>query len=304
MEIYSYGGGIYGNDSSLTLTNSTVSKNWAFSGYGGGIYTISSTLNLTDSTISENEALLVGGIYSDSGSTSTLTNSIVSKNEACYGGGICASNSTLQLINSTVSENSAFLYDVGVNYGGGMIIGDSTVTLTNSTISGNEAINDGGGIFIVNSTLTLISSLISGNKSTAGAGNELYNVSEPSTIYANSSNLFGHRGESDTKAFFNFTPGNSDINATSDGTNGILKPTALSTILLPLADNGGPTQTHALPAGSPAIDLDTTCSAGLSTDQRGEPRPVTGCDTGSFEGSISLSSGTAFLPSLYLLLDH
>jgi hypothetical protein len=50
-------------------------------------------------------------------------------------------------------------------------------------------------------------------------------------------------------------------------------------LLLPLADNGGPTETMALQAGSPAIDLSDDCPA---TDQRGEPR-VGRCDSGAFE---------------------
>ena len=79
-------------------------------------------------------------------------------------------------------------------------------------------------------------------------------------------------------------------------------PTALSAILSPLANNGGPTRTHALVPGSPALDLDATCRPDLTTDQRGYPRPETvgtGCDAGAFEGT---KNNTAFLPAIYLLL--
>ena len=66
----------------------------------------------------------------------------------------------------------------------------------------------------------------------------------------------------------------------------------------PLADNGGPTQTHALLAGSPAIDAgdDTVCVApNNDTDQRGESRPVDYegdavgpfCDIGAFEAAFA-----------------
>jgi hypothetical protein len=77
-----------------------------------------------------------------------------------------------------------------------------------------------------------------------------------------------------------FVPSSTDVTATSDGT----RPTELAAILSPLADNSGRTQTHALPEGSPAIDLDTACSNELITDQRGYPRPVgAGCDAGAYE---------------------
>ena len=73
------------------------------------------------------------------------------------------------------------------------------------------------------------------------------------------------------------TPSATDITATSDGTN----PTPLASILDPLAGNGGPTLTHALPPGSPAIDLAPT---GPATDQRGEPRPGGAAfDAGAYE---------------------
>jgi hypothetical protein len=61
-------------------------------------------------------------------------------------------------------------------------------------------------------------------------------------------------------------------------------------LLQPLGDNGGPTETHALAEGSPAVDQGSC--AGLATDQRGYPRPVDipgvadaddGCDIGAYE---------------------
>ncbi|MGH9895384.1 MAG: choice-of-anchor Q domain-containing protein [bacterium] len=70
--------------------------------------------------------------------------------------------------------------------------------------------------------------------------------------------------------FSNFTPGASDITATSDGTI----PTALANVLdTTLADNNGPTETHALIAGSPAIDAAGPDCPPPATDQRGVARP-------------------------------
>jgi hypothetical protein len=58
----------------------------------------------------------------------------------------------------------------------------------------------------------------------------------------------------------------------------------LDPMIGPLAANGGPTLTHALLTGSPAIDAAATSCEGSSTDQRGLPAPSgSACDMGSFE---------------------
>jgi hypothetical protein len=74
-------------------------------------------------------------------------------------------------------------------------------------------------------------------------------------------------------------------NLDGDGTCGLGEPTDLpgtDPLLGPLADNGGPSETHALLPGSPAIDAGPpTCEA---TDQRGVPRPQeAACDIGAYE---------------------
>jgi hypothetical protein len=130
----------------------------------------------------------------------------------------------------------------------------------------------------------LARTLISGN--TAASGAEIYNQSN--LVTAGNFNLFGHSGLTNAQAFENFTPGVTDITATSNGN----RPTALTGILnTTLANNGGPTRTHALVAGSPAIDSvnNGTCPP-PARDQRGVVRPQDGnndggvaCDTGSFE---------------------
>ncbi|MCW5201966.1 hypothetical protein VU12_03405 [Desulfobulbus sp. US4] len=250
-----------------------------------------------------------GGITNACFGTVTLNNTTVSGNSADgYGGGIFnAPRATLTLNNCTVSGNTALSND-----GGGIYSDNGAATLNNSTISGNTAAGDGGGICgvtikgpppsIHNNEILLNSSIVSGN--TASLGNELY--LGLSDISVDNYNLFAHSDESDADAFYGFTPGSSDVNATSDGTSGIHIPTALSAIIDPLADNGGSTLTHALVPGSPAIDLDPNnveCSTGLATDQRGEPRPVgAGCDAGSYEVNMVSSNGNAFLPTLYFLL--
>lgn len=234
-------------------------------------------LTLNDTTIKEGNATGEttgegGGIYNSG--TVTLTNSTVSGNTASSGGGGICNDGTVTLTNSTVSGNTAASDGGGIeNFG--------TLTLINSTISDNTASDGiGGGLDNFGVTVTLTSSIISGNS--ASSGNEVYSDSS-STVTAANFNVFGHSGETSAQAFVDFMPGANDVNAASDGGT----PTALDAILnTTLADNGGPTQTHALVAGSPAIDLDASCSTGLTTDQRGYTRPAvsgTGCDAGAYE---------------------
>ena len=84
----------------------------------------------------------------------------------------------------------------------------------------------------------------------------------------------------------------------ADGTNGDIVNAA--PLLGSLQNNGGSTETHALQAGSPAVDAGT-CSGAPTTDQRGQPRPnaiSAFCDIGAYESSFSVAPGSAdiFLP--------
>ena len=287
------GGGIFSR-ASTKITNSIISGNSA-NDDGGGIRDIADGLEITNSTISGNTAFSGGGL-----STRTRTNittSTISDNYARVGGGIDLSNShrrLLELTNSTISGNSA------VNGGG--IHNEGVININNSTISGNTASSRGGGVFSnyfeyiycspplnycdsipLPGEISFNNSLISGNRANNN-GNEIYRQIS-SVIYADANNLFGDSSQSNTEAFSNFTPGENDINATSDGIN-----IALDNILDPsLADNGGSTLTHALVPGSPAIDAGAN-PLGLTTDQRGFNREFDGdqnriatTDIGAFE---------------------
>ena len=165
--------------------------------------------------------------------------------------------------------------------------------LTNSTISNNTA-SEGGGIYSWSGELRVTHSTISHNISSQGGG--IYTWGDPinlkNTIVAqNSSDLGCHGGE------FNFygynlieEPGDpSDpfgctINEVENPSTNI---TGQQPLLRALADNGGPTETHALLDGSPAIDAGSCTDIDgntVSTDQRGESRAQGAiCDIGSFE---------------------
>lgn len=315
------GGGVYSAAFTLTLTNSTVSDN-AADAKGGGVYSRGDSLTLTNSTISNNAADGGGGmsIFTD---TATLVNNTITGNSARYGngGGIYSISDNLTVTNSTVSGNSSgdkgggmFTVDsltltdsmVSGNFahdlGGGVWTLSNSTTITNSTITGNSVLYHGGGVHSQGGTMILTNSTITGNSAgyygggvysygpmtltrtlvsgnTASRGAEI--VSAHGIVTANNFNLFGHDGLTSAQAFYNFSPGATDITATSNGNN----PTALADILdTTLQDNGGPTFTHALVTGSPAIDaspVDVDCPA---TDQRGVTRPQgAACDIGAFE---------------------
>lgn len=231
-----------------------------------------------------------------------VDHSTVNGNVAYYdGGGVSNSYaySRMYLTNSTVSGNSAQGTAVNHGYGGGVDNYGGSFASLNSTITENYAATYGGGISNEESTapapygapgfMYLSRTLVTGNRAGKG-GNEVdnYNAGYSSNDY----NLFGDSGETTAQAFDPFTPGVNDLTATSDGTN----PKPLGGILIPtLANNGGPTLTHNLLVGSPALDKapNAECSAPpiAGVDQRnisrnvdidGSPTP-NDCDIGSIE---------------------
>jgi len=320
--IATHGGGIaVGTGSTLNLSNSTVSSNSAtgtFSnGRGGGIYN-NGTATITNSTISSNSASYVGGGILNQG-IATITNSTVSGNSATkYGGGIFnftyPGTPTITLTNSTVSGNSA-------QFGGGIFNGfSSTANLTSSTVSGNSAqfgggignagtanlhsstitnntvdsgntgTGDGGGIFTNNAgTVKVKNTIVAGNFDTPNnAGTGTINPDISGIFTDNGNNLIGiNQGSTD---FVN-------------GTNNNIVGTFAAPVnpqLAPLGYYSGPTQTHALLPGSPAINAGNNTGA-TATDQRGATRIVGGTiDIGAYESAYRINiapTTTKFQPN-------
>jgi hypothetical protein len=272
------GGGIYNSVGSVaTLIGSVVSGNTiSYEGPGGGISN-DGTLVLINTTVSENHGMFGGGIANRG--TATVRGSTITGNRSSgtysYSGGGIGNIGKLTLSNSTVSNNYAT--DDGGGIGGGY---RGSLTVLSSTITGNSARSDyeygGGGIFAHAGTLTIKHSIVSGNRSSFARE---MGVGSGVAVTTNEFNLFGHDGDA---GVVGFTPGSTDI----------VPNESLGAILLPLADNGGGTKTHALAIGSPALDAspdDATC---LATDQRGNPRPRgPACDIGAFEGVAVLCNG-------------
>jgi predicted outer membrane repeat protein len=265
------GGGISTNFA--TLTGCTVNGNQGSD--GGGLF-VNAEAVLINSSVRGNHASDGGGL---SVGTATLTGSTVSGNSASVdGGGISAGGVTLT--GSTVSGNSA-----GRN-GGGIVT--AVATLTNSTVSGNGANGDGGGIHTA--SLTLLNATITANNAHDGGG---VFVRSGGTTSVRNTLIAGNFIDLDgigpdlagtvTSGGHNLIGDGSGSTGFTNGVNGDMVGTAANPIdprLGPLANNGGPTRTHALLPGSPAIDHGDNTDA-PATDQRGVSRPRDGDGNGS-----------------------
>ena len=144
--------------------------------------------------------------------------------------------------------------------------------------------NDFGGGIRNEGTLTLSNSTVSGNSATSGSAILSYDAvsSEPASVTLSNSLFDGECDGAIVSGGYNIeSPGN---------TCGFDQPGDQASVpdpmLGPLQNNGGPTETHALEEGSPAINQIPQADCELTSDQRGEPRPETGgtlCDVGAFE---------------------
>jgi hypothetical protein len=290
--------GIPGAEGGLrpTLNNVTLSGG-ATTGYqnGGGLFNYYGEVAIVDSTVSGNSSSNDGGgVFNQYGKV-TLTHGTVSGNVAGrYGGGLSNNGEYYSQAGEIILTNATVSGNMANSDAGGVDNVNGELKLTNSTVTGNSAVYYSGGLSNLYGTVTLNGSLISGNVASQAA--EINNFSflfgPPGPVYADNYNLFGHGGLDNAAAFYGFIPGATDIDATSEGTN-----TPLADILdISLADNDGPTETHALVAGSPALDqippngggpgCSTTDPNGnpLANDQRGKSRPAnTYCDIGAFE---------------------
>ncbi len=273
----------------MVLTNVTLSGNQARIGGGlriaAGGHGFYRQVKVVDSRITGNQAQTGGGISKAYGGYLDLISSTISGNTASgSGGGLSTSGGWYPfgqpgysyVTDSTISANSAY-------YGGG-ITAFGGLRLTNSTVSGNYAVTAGGGLVTYTGNYepnSITHSTISGNSTGSGLGGGLYNTTSgfvADELRVTSSIIAGN---ADTNCVLdNFDIDGSGTNFDDDGTCG--QEWEQMTGLDPdLGDNGGPTETHALLAGSSALNAGGACS--LATDQRGAPRTDGACDSGSYE---------------------
>jgi len=259
------GGGIYIRYGTLTLTDNRITGNTATEA-GGGVFNLAGTLTLSRCTVEDNSADIGGGIYNDiSLDTLTLTDCTVGGNAARWGGGLY-NWAPANLTGCTFSGNTATSYNGAIEH-----LSSRPLNLSNCTLSGNSApyaaaLSSAGPVNLTNVTVAM-------NQATSGAAIESSLVVSPiftlkNTIVAN--RTFGQDCDVTVQSL--------GYNIDTDGTCNLVNFGDLPNTdpkIGPLQDNGGPTLTHALLETSPAIDAGDN-SVGLTTDQRGFPRPVAG----------------------------
>jgi hypothetical protein len=280
------GGGVF-SKGALTLTNSTVSANIATSGAGGsttgtgnggsthggeggGVFE-RGTLSVSGSTISANTAAVgIPGTSSGGGGSGTAGNAVA--------GGIVTQAAPASVLNSTLVGN------IGITPSGPFAIAalatassPTPLTLASDTFAENQAIGATtliSNVYNESNTFTIADTLFVAG---TGAGVNCYLTG--ATVHDE-----GHNLEDDAGA-------SCELSALSGDLVGV------SPLLIPLAANGGPTETMALSQGSPAIDAGGQClditqagSPPLASDQRGSPRGNP-CDIGAFESQPPSASG-------------
>jgi hypothetical protein len=268
------GGGAVVIDGDLTLNNVLVEESESTSS-GGGVYVNSiGSLKAVDSTFRNNTSSGSGGAISGhfgAGLTLDITGSTFYDNTASTGGAVKVQGSNggsttlVSITNSTFSDNTG-------NSGGAMNFQSYTgspveVSIINSTVYDNEALTSvGGGIYNVNPdriTVGLHNTVLAGNTAAntnyhESWGNINGTVSNPSSY-----NLIG------------IGNGNMGITHLSNNNRVGTSGTPLDPLLGVLADNGGPTLTHAPLTNSPLLDQGSAAIAsgsGPTTDQRGNSR--------------------------------
>lgn len=253
-------------EADLILTKVTVTNGGAVT-TGAGIRVnggaTPSTFELIEGAVTNSDAAEGGGIAGFGNTQTTVTRSTVSGNTAdLSGAGIyntpLGDTALLTVTNSTISGNLQDTVQpaLPLQRGGGGITNLGTTQLNFVTITDNEAKAHGGGIQNDGGTVSVKNSIVSGNRAA--------NPVEANCDEAVTSN--GFNIEQGTTCLFGNT---GDQNADPK--------------LAPLANYGGPTQTHFPLTGSPAIDNADPLGC-LSIDQRGVTRPQGGgCEIGSVE---------------------
>ncbi len=267
-----WAGGIYGDN--IVMSNTVITRNGGVED-GGGIYFSGGTNFLYGCTFSGNSGGNAGGGVLNVGNT-TMVSCTVSGNQGgyAYGGAGIYNVQTLQMINCTVSGNAIYTNALGQWLGGGGIQ--------------NSVLNPDSGVSSTNALLYLTDCTIVSNNPSRGTGGGVSNGTNAATVYAqdtiianNTSNDFAGTLTSLGNNLIGNTNG---CTLTNDLTGNIY---GVDPLLGPLQYNGGTTLTHALLAGSPAIDAGPANAAPF-TDQRGMSRPQGAADDiGAYEYSAA-----------------
>jgi CSLREA domain-containing protein len=279
-------------DVDVKINNLTIRNGFApaESLYGGGGIlngspgALAGSVQIINCLFTQNHAENTGGGMENAG-TASLLNVTFSNNQAAVGAGVF-SDGTIVVVNAVFMQNTASIT-------GGGFDNHSGATISNVTFSGNTA-GQGGGLFN-DGTITMLNTTIAGNNT---------GVVNNGIIRSKNSIFTGSTEDDNCSGNGTFTSlGHNLENTDTCGLHGAGDLVNSDPLLGPLQNNQGPTFTHALLAGSPAIDSgdDTDCPL---QDQRGAYRPADGddnsskvCDIGAFEAAALFPFYT-FLPTI------
>jgi CSLREA domain-containing protein len=287
--VNAFAGGARLFNGALVFDSTVISGNRALTtqgnlGLGGAVFSdgSQSTLQLVGATVENNSAAVSGGgLALRGGTTATITGGVIRGNSAPVAAGVESGGATvtavdLQVLNNTASQRG----------GGVLLFAGGRYTHTGGALRGNVAESAGGGL-MATGPATLINATFVGNLGTDyGAGIGTNNAGAVTvTNVLLSANLLGNAagncGSGGTSSITSSGGNLSDDTTCSTFTQGTDRPNTPAGVSATLADNGGPTFTHALLAGSAAIDAGVA-AARPATDQRGFSR-VGPCDIGAFE---------------------
>lgn len=275
--------------SGITLKNGIVHPD---TGGGGGGLNNSGVLHLVLSIVEGSSSGGGGGLFNSG--TATIESSTFRGNSASGitgAGGAIMNFGTMTIGTSTFTDNATLGPSASANGGAISNVGD--MAITNTTISGNRAYGHGGGIFqaFTADSLTLRHVTITANEARLLGGGLSVHGPAPEPV-----NTILARNEAGVDSpDCSGTISSQGHNLIGDPSGCTIAGLAAGNIvgvnphLFPLADNGGPTLTHALKNASAAIDAGSN-SACTSADQRGIARPRDGnrdgipaCDIGAIE---------------------
>jgi hypothetical protein len=278
----------------LTITNSTISGN-EMDGQGAGVYVNNAdgAVAIRDSAITGNTATSDGGGIgiNNIGDFTTgggprhfvLENSTVAGNSAATGAAFYTNNVHAQA--EVLIERSTLAGNTATDTGGGVHVNnvyDGQVGIRDSTISANRAVDPvsgrGGGVYLYDidgGEVTIANSTFVQNSAAVSGGGVFRREEAPaissSIVAGNSAPDAPDLGEDATNAvgFFelDFSVVGSTAGATVSESPAGSNLIGADPLLGPLADNGGPTQTHLPQLASPAVDAGI--ANGLASDQRG-----------------------------------
>jgi hypothetical protein len=269
-------------DKSVTINGAgadmlAIDGNMASRVFQIGLGQTSETVTISGLTIRNAQGSFGGGIFITNAVTATIINCTVSGSVAGFGGGIFNDGTLLTIANTTISGNIA-------SEGGGTY-NNGTLTITNSTFSGNSAQSVGGAMFNDKGAMQLTNSTMSNNSAFSGGGVlNLGTFEVGNTILKTGSSGSNILNKSGTVTSLGYNVSNDDGGGSLTGPGDQINTDPLLGLL---QNNGGPTFTHALLPGSPAIDTgDPNFTPPPFFDQRGPgfSRVVNGhIDIGSFE---------------------